>query len=1588
MHDEVAMTADPTAQLMQILTHAEWPVADTEPLIRAWLGDRLPTEEAGTRAVAAVLGLHLALGERRSPGEDLVGAVTPREATTGWSAGGSTVLQVVTDDRPFLVDTVLLALSDAGWALRSLRHPVVEVSRDSTGRIAACGPAVRATAESWISVEAYPPFGTSADAALPAVFAAVEQGLAASRSAHRDHAAMVGALAVAAARLGDRSYTPREAERVAASIDFLRWVGDGHFELLGYAEFHVADGVFTAARGSGLGIMHGEPEWGFHPAALDDERRPLIVTQDSRRSPVQRAEYLDLISVREYDADGSLTVDRRFVGLWSASAAVEPLDRIPLVVDKARQVWVALGLDAASHSGQTARLAMASLPREEWYQRDADDLVPMAAEIVRIHERRSTRMLVWASPYGRFWWCLVFVPRDRYSTSAREKITRLLFEHLDAESVDFRTVVNESVMARLVLVVKRPDDAGPPTVDLRELEREVIAATRSWGDDFRDVAAALPAEERGVEFGEAYVAAHAPDQAFADLQLANQLTDDDDLRFVLHRPRDPDDPAGLRFKVITPRTMILSDVIPHLDALGVAITDEWPYEWSLRGRDVRLYDFGLVLPAGQTPSDWKPDDRARFAEAFAASWAGRCHAGKLNRLVMTAGLTWEQVTWLRAIARYLQQAGIAYSQPYVAAALNANPDLAGALVAAFEAKFDPDLDLSVDARGREFDEIVDGILTGLDSVASIDQDRILRMYVAVLKAMVRTNAFADDRPALAFKLLPTELSLLPAPRPAYEVFVCSPRVQGVHLRFGAVARGGLRWSDRAEDFRTEVLGLVKAQMVKNTVIVPVGAKGGFVPQRLPDPRVDRAAWLAEGTACYEIFVSSLLSVTDNLVDGQVVPPPRVVWHDGDDTYLVVAADKGTASFSDLANAISVGRGFWLGDAFASGGSVGYDHKGMGITARGAWESVKRLFFELGIDCQREEFTCIGIGDMAGDVFGNGLLRSEHTLLVGAFNHMHVFLDPHPDAEASYAERRRLFELPRSTWADYDHSLISAGGGVWPRSAKTIPVSEQVRDRLGLDAGVRQLTPNELIKAMLSAPVDLLYNGGIGTYVKASTETNADAGDKANDALRVDGRTVRARVSGEGGNLGWTQAGRVEYALLGADGAGGRGNTDFIDNSAGVDTSDHEVNIKILLAPEQASGRLSADDRAALLASMTDEVAGLVLAHNVDQNVALSTEQAIGWSMTPAHEAWTRQLEALGFVDRELESLPSVTEVEARIARGGSLTRPELATLLAWTKIYLEQLINDSSLPDDPYLRSRLITYFPKALRERFAELMATHPLRREIVTMVTVNRFVNSQGITAYTRLAEETSSDIVEIVRAQLAARRILAMATDEFTLSTLDIDAATKLGMRVELQQMVERTTRWLLNHYRGSFDIQKEADAYAGPVAAVVGLFDSAGTSDMQDRVAQRRRELVEAGVPEALASKVAHARYMHLALSIAALAIETGRDVEFVGTVSLSIARTLGLDRVNERVNELSRASRWDTMARAALRDDLTTLQSEIVRQALASAPGSDDADAVVAAWDLRVGGSERAASELAELTGEETSLARMSVALRVLRTLLG
>ncbi|WP_157754753.1 NAD-glutamate dehydrogenase [Nigerium massiliense] len=1529
--------------------------------------------------LSGLLEAHLALGRRRRPDEDRVSVTTPTSGADGWSAQGSTVIQIVTKDRPFLVDTVLMDLTRDGWSVRHLYHPQFAVTRDADGVLtglttAEAGDAPR---ESWMGIEVYPPLGESAGDLTAALTASLGDRLERVREVVDDWGLMRERAAECIEML-DNNPQPVSPHRVHSLTSLLQWLVDDHFAFLGYREYTVDGTTFTPVEGTGLGLLREEDPDEFSARAPGkDDDDVIVITKAPRRSPVHRPAYLDYLGVRVFDRTGKLVGERRFLGLLSSTAYAESVEHIPVLRERAKKLAELSGFEPNSHGGHVVQQIINTFPRDELFQASVSELAPVVDSVVSIQERRRVRLFLRASPYGHFLTAVVYLPRDRYTTTVRLRLQRLLLEALGGETLEYQVQVSESVLARLFFVVKLPDGAVVPDVDVVDLERRVNAATRSWDDDFNEAADELPAQERGVEFGEAYEAVFSAQTALADLQLANQLRGEDDLQFSLYEQ----DGEGLRFKVFSRQEMSLTDVLPHLAVLGVEVTDERPFTWDLRGEPVHVYDFGFRLGAGESASDWDAADRDRFCEAFAASYRGQAHPGQLNRLVMGAKLTWRQVSWLRGISRYLQQAGIPFSQVYVAAALNDHPRIAAALVDAFETRFAPGGSASLEERTAAFDERIAAIEEMLDDVASLDQDRIVRMFVSVLRALVRTNAFADDQPALAFKILPQELSLLPQPRPAFEIFVVSPRVQGVHLRFGAVARGGLRWSDRMEDFRTEILGLVKAQMVKNTVIAPVGAKGGFVPQHLPDPRTDRAGWAAEGLECYKLFIASLLSVTDNLVDGQTVPPPDVVRYDGDDSYLVVAADKGTASFSDTANAIALERGFWLGDAFASGGSVGYDHKKMGITARGAWESVKRHFYEAGVDCQNEDFTCVGIGDMAGDVFGNGMLRSRHTKLVAAFNHQHIFLDPDPDPEASFAERERLFHLDRSTWADYDASLISPGGGVYERTLKAITLTPQVRAVLGLEDAVEELTPTQLITAILKAPVDLLWNGGIGTYVKSAAETNADVGDKANDAVRVNGGDVRARVAGEGGNLGWTQAGRIEYAHN-----GGRINTDFIDNSAGVDTSDHEVNIKILLAPLVKSGRLSDEQRVALLESMTDDVARHVLDHNIDQNLALAASETRAEGRAAAHEGWMRELEASGHLVRELESLPSSEEMAERIARGEGLTRPELATLLSWTKIRLAELVLDSGLPDDPYLADRLLTYFPKAMRADYADEMRSHPLHREIITTITVNRFVNSQGPSAYYRLGQETQAGIEQIVRAQLAARAIFQVAKVENKLAKLKLPADVDTSVRVALQRMVERAARWLL-HNRRSVDPRAEVARLTDPVSRLLSVMPDLFTPVQRELTGADAADLREHGVDEAVVERASVARFAHFALLIAEVTDELDRDPELVARVTFGLLDRLHIDKMMERVDELAHTDQWSTMARAALRDDLEALVGQLVRKALETAPEASEAEDVVAGWLDSVGGGEAEAAFIAQICEGSTDLAKMSVALRSVRSLL-
>lgn len=1439
-----------------------------------------------------------------------------------WSDGQINSVQVVTGDRLFLVDTVVSCLLRHGWRVEDVRHPIIGVKRDR-GTIEAVGMLGRGgcASESWIHIDATAPLGTdirqAAEQLRDDLCACLDQVVCATDDWGAMHEVMLRTAELVSASSGP-------ADDRDSSRELLEWLADDHFMYLSYQEFAVDGETMTPVAGTHLGIAEEGPR--FDAVPHNDDKATVIVTKDSVRSAVQRNGYRDYIGVRIRDEHGAVVAEHRFLGLLGSAAYTESVAHIPVLRAKASRILALSGYRANSHSGKAVVRTIAEFPRNDFFEASAEELVPLIMAIVDLREKQRLRALVRRGPWGRFFHLLVFVPADRFDASTVGVVEGIVAKRTGAVEVDLTTMMGESSLVRITVTAKVADGQVLPPIDDEKLQAELADATSNWDDEFITLASGIPSNRRGVDFGPEYKQEFTAKQGILDLELLNGLAEDD-LGLVMYRPDDPADPSDLRLKIFNQQApMALSQVMPHLSSLGVQIIDEHPHRIILRGREVWLFDLGL-----QTPGElWKVAGRCRFTEAFAASWKGECESDTFSGLVTEAGLSWSQVAMLRCIARYLRQLGSPFSQTYMARALRANPNLARDLVGIVEAKFDPTaFDDGVDAgpqRLAKVEELSESFLTDLEEVASLDHDRILRMMHAVIRAMIRTNWWQSGRRALAFKVCPTDLGFAPAPRPKFEVFVNSPRVSGTHLRFGAVARGGLRWFDRPEDFRTEVLGLVKAQMVKNSVIVPVGAKGGFVPAHLPDSTTNRAEWAAEGKECYRIFVSSLLSLTDNVVEGKVVAPEGVVRHDGDDPYLVVAADKGTATFSDTANAIAAEHHFWLGDAFASGGSHGYDRKAMGITARGAWESVTRHLADLGIDQATEDFTCVGIGDMSGDVFGNGMLLSRHIKLVAAFNHRHVFVDPNPDPETSWQERRRLFNLPRSSWGDYDSSLISEGGGVWNRTLKSIPVSLHMHEALGIDASVNRMTPDDLISAILRAPVDLLWNGGIGTYVRATSETDAQVGDRANDPVRVTAKEVRAKAAGEGGNLGWTQAGRIEYARN-----GGRINTDFIDNSAGVDTSDHEVNIKILLDAEVAAGRISEQERDELLPAMADDVASLVLRHNHSQNLALANALSSDGPTAGVLEAWMCELEESGHLDRAVDTMPSTTEMNRRMAAGERLASPELCTLLAWTKIALCDAVLATDLPEDPFVADRLVGYFPPLLRERFVERMPTHRLHREIITTEAVNRFVDSQGIMAYYRLHLQTGADIAQVIRCQLAVRSVFGLGRVETDLTHLGLDAVRTAKIRLALTDLAMHATRWFLNH-GGADDIAGTIETYRPGVATLVEKLSERLLGDSADAWQEKVDEVTELGLDRSDAAVVAAYDWSPVLLSIVEIS-EEGHPLDEVADAYLTLARRVDMIRLTRLVEQLPQDRPTDARVRASLREDLLRVMSDATRRAL-------------------------------------------------------
>ncbi|GAA1049780.1 NAD-glutamate dehydrogenase [Arthrobacter russicus] len=1584
---------------------------------------------------------HWELAQNRPPGTAKVAIVNEDDQTRHYK---ESIVYIVTDDMPFLVDSVTAEVVRQNAAITLVVHPMFVAARGnaddelisvakvpaylgvSSGDTAAMPDISHLIAsgnqsshlESWIAIE----ISQQDEAAAEALIEGLTRVLGDVRAAVEDWQPMRQKAVGCAAELakvtgGDQVSDLREAE------ELLRWMDAGNFTFLGYREYDLVteagEDVLINREGSGLGLLRDAKvnkqvqhltEAGRRKAR---EKRALVITKANSRSTVHRTGYLDYIGVKSFDAEGNVNGEKRFIGLFASVVYTGSVRKIPVVREKVNQVLRHFGFPPDSHSGKDLFAVLETYPRDELFQIEVADLIAIADGIMRLQERRRTRLFLRQDIYGRFMSALIFIPRDRYTTAVRKRIEAELTQTFGAVSIDFEARMSESALARLFFRIRLPKDAEAKAkaleVDAGELEARLVTAARSWSEGLTEVlSAVLPsgqAQPLAAQWAEAFPASYRVDFEIEDAIEDLRRFEDYDRDFQNAQRNAASAECGPGMKVYLPegvgdeleedarvklymaRPKSLSQILPFFHNLGLEVLDERPFEiQTADGRDFFLYDLGLKYPQGIDPIGTGD----LLKESFGAAITGASESDAFDRLVLREGMGWRQVVVLRSYAKYLRQMGNPNSYGFVADTLLGNPTVARALVELFETSFDPQIPDT--DRTRKLDDVRARLAEGLDQVPTLDADRVLRRLVNLIEATLRTNYF-QSKSYLSIKFNPTAIEGLPFPRPKFEIWVYSPRVEGVHLRFGKVARGGLRWSDRREDFRTEILGLVKAQTVKNAVIVPTGAKGGFYAKLLPDPAADRSAWMAEGIESYKTFIRGLLDVTDNLVvteDGeQIVPPAAVVRHDDDDSYLVVAADKGTASFSDIANSISAEYGFWLGDAFASGGSVGYDHKVMGITARGAWESVKRHFSELDVDTQTEDFTVVGVGDMSGDVFGNGMLLSEHIKLVAAFDHRDIFLDPNPDPAVSYAERRRMFELPRSSWQDYDAALISRGGGVCPRQVKAIPISAEVREVLGLPADTVSMSPPELLRAILLAPVDLLYNGGIGTYVKASTETHAEVGDKANDSIRVDGKDLRVKVVGEGGNLGLTQRGRIEAALHGVI-----LNTDAIDNSAGVDTSDHEVNIKIFVDRMVAAGALDPVERADFLAAMTDEIGHLVLEDNIDQNVLLLNDRmrVVEWS--PSYERLMDWLETRAGLDRTIEALPSSEELGNRLDGGQGLTSPELSVLAAYAKIELAKALAESDLADDPWFRRTLRKYFPKQLAERFDAELDSHPLRRAIIATVVANDMINIGGITFAFRAIEETNASEAVLAKAFVALREIYQLDEMAAALAALPPSFPTEhwSNIHLDMRRLLDRAVRWLVNHSATSQPIS-DVVAKFGPIveklrSELSGLLDGVD----RDRAQAWRDKASGWGVPADLANRWSEMFESFALLDIARIKDQIDEPVDAVARVYYAIFAEFGVDGLLERISALPRRDRWQALARAALRDDLysTTADMTIAVMNATSADGGRELDphARITAWaGQNAEQLARARSMFEEVNQlEQDDMASLSVALRLLRSI--
>jgi len=1572
--------------------------------------DDLEAMEPETLAGLAVH--HLAAAAKHKTDQPIINIYNPSVQKEGWSLG-HTVVEIITADKPFLIDSVTAEINRFGFGVHMAIHPVMRMRRTAAGRLtevlepALLGADKGVHAESIIhlQIDEQPEMcHAEIKKGLMEVLGDIELAVRDWRNMRSSLADLIDELETLTANL--------PLEEVSEVRDFLRWLHDDNFTFLGYREYAFAGkgtkARVTVVRNSSLGVLSDLSRVVIQelrdlakmpPVVRSFVNRPdlLLVTKTDMRSRVHRPVQMDSIGIKRLDAEGRVVGQRIFVGLFTAGAYNRSARDIPLLRRKIQATFDCAGLPSNSHNGKTLLNILETFPRDELFQISTDQLLETSLGILRLQDRQKVSLFLRRDDFERFISCLVYVPRDRYSTDLRKKIQAELEDVFAGSVTAHYSHLGDDALTRLHVVIKTtPGEI--PKYDLKEIEARIADLARSWGDRLGGALIAQNGEMEGMRLLDAYQDAFNRnyEESFSTVEAINDIKRIE-LTYIFGRLGlylyQLDAPSGppLRFKIYNPKGPVaLSDILPMLENMGLRVMEEIPYRARPKNAPYKIiiHDFGLE-PRG-IPMGSGDDVRSRFHAAFDQIWAGEMESDALNALILSAGLNWREVTVLRAYTKYLRQAGLTFSEDYIAVTLVENAAITRGIVDMFMARFEPhDAKDSVVKATRKASRLRKKLFDQLEDVSSADQDRILRRYINLVDATVRTNFFqlTDDgelKTWLSFKLSSRDVEELPLPRPKFEIFVYSPRVEGVHLRFGNVARGGLRWSDRREDFRTEILGLVKAQQVKNAVIVPVGSKGGFVVKN-PPVEGGREAFLEEGIACYKTFIRGLLDLTDNLdSQGQVVPPQRIARHDPDDPYLVVAADKGTATFSDIANGVSAEYGFWLGDAFASGGSVGYDHKKMGITARGGWESVMRHFREMGIDTQSQDFTVVGVGDMSGDVFGNGMLLSKHIHLTAAFNHMHIFIDPTPNAETSMAERQRLFDLPRSSWSDYNTKLISKGGGVFERRAKWVPMSKEMKNLFGVT--VDKMTPNELIKLILTLDVDLLWFGGIGTYLKASAESHVDAGDRTNDAVRVNACDVRARVIGEGANLGVTQRARIEYAL-----AGGRMNTDSIDNSAGVDCSDHEVNIKILLDALVAQKKLTVRSRNGLLERMTEEVGALVLWDNYEQTQAISTIQARGLDLVDHQMRLMRMLEKTDRLNRNVEFLPDDETLNERTIGGHGLTRPEISVLMSYSKIWLFDELLDSDIPDDPYLVSDLQRYFPTPLQKKYQNDIEQHRLRRQIVATRVTNSMINRVGGTFVTQLMEKTGMKPGEIARAFIIAREVFSVRDMWHPIEGLDnkVPAHTQISMLLDINKLLDRATMWFLRNGVAAQPLAASVERFQGGTTQLyLGLASVLPAHYIED-LNRRARLYVNEGVPKELALGIAGLVNMASGIDIVLLAEQSGLKVCDVAALYFAVGSRFRLGRLRAACEALASESHWQKLAISALIEELFGHQYNLTAHVLEVSQNVTDPEKAIKTWsDTYQNAIDRTEQLLTELwAGDISDISMIAVASRAFKSLI-